>query len=121
MLARLHEPNVLQARVEADGLQRRNGQWTVLDENHLPGFPRLPLDYLRDLTFGTYQLELAPTYVQHKLQRGHTEIIELDLSANDPGLITLIIFSRFRNATKHQLWIAFNQDVQDDAGLVQGL
>lgn len=50
MLLKLRTLNVIQARVESDNLQRRNGRWRRLDHRDIPDFPVLDLDYLRDLT-----------------------------------------------------------------------
>lgn len=46
------EANVVQARVEFEGLIRRNAIWVQLNHNHLPHFPRLTLEYLKRLTIG---------------------------------------------------------------------
>lgn len=110
MLEKAREVNILQARVEADEMHRRNGQWIQLDQNQIIGFPRLTLQDLRDITFGEYQLQLAPSYIQDRLQREDREgeVFQLDTYRGDPGIIRVRIFSRFRNATKHQLWIAYN-------------
>lgn len=81
-----------------------------MDQNQIIGFPRLTLQDLRDITFGEYQLQLAPSYIQDRLQREDREgeVFQLDTYRGDPGIIRVRIFSRFRNATKHQLWIAYN-------------
>lgn len=54
MLARAQEPNVVQARVELEGWRHRRGRWTLLEANHVPGFPRLDLEELRHFTYGSY-------------------------------------------------------------------
>lgn len=110
MLEKSQTPNVLQARVEIDNLHTRNARWVHLIENHIPLFPRLNLDYLKELTVGIYQVNLAPAYVQDKLQREDSERFEYDELGNEPGLIRVRIYSRFRNATKYQLWIAYHID-----------
>ena len=69
MLEKAREVNILQARVEADELYRTNSQWIGLDQNQVIGFPCLTLQDLRDITFGEYQIQLAPSYIQDKLQR----------------------------------------------------
>lgn len=45
MLVKARTRNELQARVEAEDLKRRNGQWVLIDENDIPKFSRLTLDY----------------------------------------------------------------------------
>lgn len=122
MIERANMPNVIQARVELENLTRRNGQWEQLDGQDLLDFPELDLDYLRDLTIGTYQLKLSSSYIQDKLVRDNDDQLQLDVNINEPGFIRVRVYSRFRNATKHQLFIAYrvndennhNNDENDD-------
>jgi len=87
-----------------------------LTPQHVPLFPRLTLDFIRAFTYGTYQLRLAPSYIQDSLLRAPIEIeegdqlMEIDLNTAEPGFIRLRVFSRFRNATRYQTWIAFNEE-----------
>lgn len=110
MLQKSRIPNVVQTRVEMDNLHTRNARWIHLNANHVPFFPRLNLNYLKELTVGIYQINLAPAYIQDKLQREQAEVFELDELADERGLIRVRIYSRFRNATKYQLWIAYIED-----------
>lgn len=121
ILAKAQNANVVHARVEVEQLQRRNGRWVHLDANHLPRFPRLTLDYLRELTVGVYQVNLAPSYIQDKLQRENHEVLEMDELVDEPGFLRLRIFSRFRNAGKYQLWIAYhvNEGNANQAAIVE--
>lgn len=64
MLQRAQEVNVLKARVEVDNLFNRRGPWVLLDENQVQDFPHFDLQYLHDLCFGVYQVNLAPEYIQ---------------------------------------------------------
>lgn len=107
LLQRAREPNVMQARVEIENLKTRNGRWIQLDHYNEAGFPHLTLEYLKDLTVGIYQVPLAPAYIQDKIRRDQHEVFEFDQSINEPGLIRVRIYSRFKNAVKHQLWIAY--------------
>ena len=57
MLERSREPNLVQQRVENEGLLRRRiAGWQPLRGNQVR-FPHLSVDYLRDYTFGTYVKE----------------------------------------------------------------
>ena len=92
--------------------------WNLLNKNHVPGFPIFDLNYLKQITFGIYQLGLAPSYIQDKLNYDGTEVFEFDENRDEQGFIRIRIYSRFRNAVKYQLWIAFinnedNNDVED--------
>lgn len=114
LLNRIHDVNLMQARVEAENnLRRRNGNWNILNENNFPQFPRLDMAYLKELTIGTYQINLSPAYIQDKLLMDNNDVFEFD-ELNEHGLIRLRIRSRFRNAVKHQLWIAFQNETQED-------
>lgn len=50
-----------------------------MDANDLEDFPRLTTEYLRELTAGVYQIGLAPSYVQDKLQREENEEFQIEL------------------------------------------
>uniref|UniRef100_A0A6P7FY48 Uncharacterized protein LOC114333950 n=1 Tax=Diabrotica virgifera virgifera TaxID=50390 RepID=A0A6P7FY48_DIAVI len=102
--------NVVKARVEVDRLDLQRIQddaWVNLDELILPEFPILSLQQIRDLTIGIYQVKLAPSYIQDKLQRENIEHFTFQTLLEEQGLFRARIYSRFRQATKHQLWIAF--------------
>lgn len=63
ILQRLTTPNVVQAREEVDNLRLRNGQWRRLNYRDVADFSILDLNYLKDLTVGIYQINLAPSYI----------------------------------------------------------
>jgi len=110
LIRRANLPNELKNRVEAEQLQQRRARWVPLENIHIPDFPHLTLEYLRDLTVGTYQLHLAPSYIQDARQRERPNEIHLDQENNLENLIRIRLFSRFRNATKYQLWIEYNNN-----------
>lgn len=83
-------------------------------------FPHLTIEYLRNITLGTYQIKLASSYIQQKLQRDETEILELDIHFNEPGFIRLRIYSRFRRATRYYLWISYNIINNNDDSPISG-
>lgn len=99
--------NVVQARVEVDNLRLRRGEWERLD-NQLPDFPIiLDINYLRDLTIGVYQVNLAPGYIQDKLSRDDDEELQFDTLRDEANLVRFRIYSRFRNQTVHQVFISY--------------
>jgi len=70
LLEKTNKVNVVQALIEAEHLNTRNAQrWVCLNVQHVPDFPILDLHFLRDLTVGIYQIHLAPSYIQDKLQK----------------------------------------------------
>ena len=74
MLARARDVNVMQVRVEVDQHHTRNARWVHLNEHQLPLFPHITVEYLKELTVGVYQVQLAASYIQDKLQRGEEEL-----------------------------------------------
>ncbi|XP_029173786.1 uncharacterized protein LOC114942563 [Nylanderia fulva] len=123
LLDKVREPNVVQAMVEVENLKTRNAQrWVRLDAEQLFDFPVLTVEFLKNLTVGVYQIKLAPSYVQDKLQRDEEEEFQLEMLRDvnrlpQPGLMRIRVFSRFRNAMKYQLWISYqptNDDEVDD-------
>lgn len=119
LLARAQEPNVVQALVETENLHTRNAQrWVKLDANQLNDFPALEIDLLKDITTGIYQLKLAPSYIQDKLQRDEDEEFQVEMLRDEdrlptPGFMRVRVYSRFRNSTKYQLWVSY-QSINDD-------
>lgn len=107
MLQKARSENTLRLRVETEHLARRNAMWNRLNENQILDFPRLDIDFLKELTVGIYQIRLAPAYIQDKLVRDESEVFELDEHRNEAGFLRVRVYSRFCNATKHQLWIAY--------------
>lgn len=113
MLRRSRLPNSVQARVEIDNLNRRDGRWVRLNEEQVLVFPRLDMDYLKDLTIGVYQLDLSLGYIQDKFARERTVNLEIDDLFDEPGLIRIRVRSRYRNQTKYQIWIFYNPHKED--------
>lgn len=96
-----------------------------MDAEELQDFPVLTLEYLKTLTVGIYQIELAPSYIQDKLQREDHEIFEVEMMRDvnrlpEPGFLRARIFSRFRNRIMHQLWIAYQPNANVDANPIAG-
>ncbi|KAL1488844.1 hypothetical protein ABEB36_014639 [Hypothenemus hampei] len=113
LLERRRQPNIVQARVEVKNLYTRNAQrWVRLNAGQIQDFPILTIQELKDLIFGIYQVKLAPSYVQDKLRREAEDEFQLEMLRGEnrlpePGFMRIRVFSRFRNATRHQLWIAY--------------
>ncbi|KYN15575.1 hypothetical protein ALC57_12197 [Trachymyrmex cornetzi] len=111
MRQRALESNVVQARVDVENLRNKRGNWIALEEAQIPLFPQLTPDYLRNyhlrnFTCGTYQIGIAPSYIQDNVLEDREAQFQLD-QFNEPGFIRVRIYSRYRNAIRHQLWIAF--------------
>ncbi|CAH1110032.1 unnamed protein product [Psylliodes chrysocephalus] len=75
--------------------------------------PRLDLHYLKQLT-GIYPVNLAKSYIQDKLQREETNILQFDELVEDPSISRIRVYSRFRNICKYMLWIYFTIDENVD-------
>ena len=112
----MHSVNLIQRRVDNELLRQNRGRWVLLAHNHVPLFPNHTIEYLRELTYGTYQLYLSPSYIQDTLMRNEADedeedqALQIDLNTNELGFIRIRLYSRFRNATRHQLWISYNQE-----------
>lgn len=115
LLERATRVNIMQARVEAENLKARNANWLKLNHNHIPGFPVLTLDYLRDLTVGVYQVKLAPAYIQDKLLRDNAQELQFDTLITEPGLLRARVYSRFSGSKSHQIFVAFVDHLADAA------
>lgn len=114
ILERSQIPNIVEVRVEVDNLRMENGQWIRLHQRDVPDFPILDLEYLKDLTVDIYQVRLAPSYIQDKVIRENDDEFQLDNHINEPGFIRVRVYSRFRNATRHQTFISCRSvDIED--------
>ncbi|XP_043469676.1 uncharacterized protein LOC122503266 [Leptopilina heterotoma] len=132
LLEKVNEVNVVQALVEVENLHTRNAQrWIRLDAALLNDFSVLTIDFLRDLTVGTYQIKLSPSYIQDKLARDNDEEFQIKMLRNEertptPGFIRVRVFSRFRNAGKYQLWVSYrpiverDQEIEEDYNPIDG-
>lgn len=83
-----------------------------MDANELHDFPVLTIDFLKELTEGIFQIELAPAYIQDTLQREDSDELQLEVLRDinrlpEPGFLRARIWSRYRNRTKYQLWISY--------------
>ena len=107
MKLKVNDVNVVQMRVEVEGLKRGNANWRRLNENHALNFPRLNIEYLKRLTVGIFQLNVAPSYIQDKLNKENSDIFQFDEYSHESGFLRIRIYSRSVNRTKHQLWIAY--------------
>lgn len=108
MLERVHQPNIVHARVEAEGLRNRRGRWQPLIQAQQLQFPELNIDALRELTLGVFQINLAPGYIQDNMLDERQAEFQYDQDS-EAGFIRVRLFSRYRGGTRHQLWISFDQ------------
>lgn len=108
MLERANTPNVVQARVEQENLFRKNAIWNKLNENYAQNFPRCDMNYLKELMFGIYQIGLAPSYVQDKLDIEATDVFQFDEHRSEPGFIRIRLYSRFRNQVRFKCGLLTN-------------
>ena len=95
MLLRRHRRNNLQDIIVCNRLQYKCAQWIRLSNGQVPRFPRLSIEYLKDLTLGIYQINLGYSYIQDKLQRDNVEEIQIDEHFDMNNVIRLQIYSRF--------------------------
>lgn len=118
MLRKLRDPNIVQGRVEVENLRRRRGaEWVRLGHEAFPNFPRLTMAQLKNITFGTYQIGLARSYIQDKIIRDDDEEFQFDQLFGEPGFICICIYSRFRHRIIHRLWIAYDNEHRGPANV----
>lgn len=110
LLQKSTEANNLKIRIENENLLQRRGHFVNLENHHVPDFPHLTLEYLNALTVGTYQLKLAPSYIQDARQHEHGNNFQIDISIEICNTIRIRMWSRFKNAAKYQIWIQYDND-----------
>ena len=80
IIEKVNTPNIMQARVEQENLFRKNAVWNKLNKNDDQDFQDVICDtnYLKELTFDIYQIGLAPSYIQDKLDIEAIDVFEFD-------------------------------------------
>lgn len=107
MQARLALENSLAERVKSEPelSKRSKAEWVKLDASKIV-FPKLDLEYLQTVTCGTYQLKLAPGYIEeHMTTDGDYEVWVYQHSAD---LIRGQIRSRHKSQVKYNVWIRYD-------------
>ena len=97
--------NFLQQRIESGTLSSRS-RWTQTIENADFDFPRLSLDDLRFLFFGSYKIKLAKSYVEEHQNPDGDYIIQL--GDDDDNILRCTIQSRHSNLITHKAWIQYS-------------
>lgn len=95
--------NSLKAFVEENALEWKSSKWSTADG--LEDFSKLSEEDLRNITCGTYQLKLSPSYVQEYLG----EESDILVFKEDPGLLRVKVQSRHISSKQYLLWIKFTE------------
>lgn len=96
--------NDLKIRIETENLERKRAVWQEPDMTIL-NFPHLDEVDLRNITCGSYQLKLCPTYVQEHTIDGNFDIF---VHSEYENLIRVKIQSRHVSSRQYLLWIEFS-------------
>lgn len=86
-----------------------------MDAGQLEDFPVLTIEYLRELTYGVYQVNLASAYIQDTCQREDDDELQVEVlnvegghfRLPEAGFIRARIWSRFRNQTRYQIIVEY--------------
>ena len=93
----------MKEEVESKKLDSRKVLWKRPEE--LLDFPRLDEEELRNITCGTYQLKLSPSYAEEHFNDGADIMVHRD----DPYLLRVKIQSRHVSSKSYLLWIRYNE------------
>lgn len=101
--------------------------WIDLTDYHLPGFPELTMDYLRELTMGVYQLKQSASYSKYKSDRDNDSKYHFQVLLFKDGLLRARLFFRHTSETKYYTFVAYKDRLLDEetgendgAELIQG-
>uniref|UniRef100_A0A8D9FCI8 SWIM-type domain-containing protein n=1 Tax=Cacopsylla melanoneura TaxID=428564 RepID=A0A8D9FCI8_9HEMI len=119
MLDQARYPNIVQARVEVEELGRRRGRWQPLVEAEDLRFPQMGFEELKSFTFGIFQINLAPGYIQDNLIDTRQAEFQYDQDS-EAGFIRIRFYSRYRGGTRHQLWIAYDDEPLEEDDFILG-
>lgn len=111
MLKMMKSQNKLQLRFEAGEIKsKKKSMWHKITTIALVEFPMLSDSDLRDLCFGSFQVNQGRHYVSDQLHnRGAYEIM---VSNVETGLIQVTIQSRHRSAKKWRVFVRFAPERQ---------
>ncbi len=103
------QQNLMQQRVEEEGLNRRTKSWKVVSASDFPDFPIIPKEELQGITLGMYQLGLADQYAQ--LHMKESDDFQIVVNSEVSGVVRAKIESRFAANATHDLWISYDDEL----------
>ena len=85
-------------------MSRNVQRWVRLDTAEINDFPALSIQDLKNIMIGTYQIHLAPSYVQDKLRHDEDEEFQIEMLQTEnrlplAGFMRVRVHSRFCNVT----------------------
>ncbi|OXA43249.1 hypothetical protein Fcan01_22199 [Folsomia candida] len=83
-----------------------NGPLNIDIDEVLTDFPQLNMDDLRDITLGTYQLKLSPSYTAEHVEEDGKYMIFYNIQ--DRGILQVRLQSRHSNAKEYKLFIRYD-------------
>ena len=104
MKNRITQRNIVFEKVQNGELSARS-RWKKIEDIDF-AFPKVSLDELRLLFFGTYQIKRARTYVKEHFDTDSDFIVEIDNSIDD--IVRCSIQSRHSNANRYKAWIQYS-------------
>ena len=104
--------NPLKERFVAPSGRKLPMKMKKVDANTSVEFPVLSEDYLRTITFGTYQLKQAKCYAgEHVDEDGSYDIF---VSSDDTNILQAKIQSRHVTSKQYYMWIQYNLEDETD-------
>ena len=101
---RITQRNIIFEKVQNGELSARS-RWEKIEDIDF-AFPKVSLDELRLLFFGTYQIKQARTYVEEHFDTDSDFIVEIDNSIDD--IVRCSIQSRHSNENRYKAWIQYS-------------
>lgn len=99
--------NALQKKVEENEWLTKRANWKSIDSVLLPDFPRMTEDDLKDLTLGSYQVQLASEYTNQQLKKTSPYQIQIHKEEAEENIIRVKIGSRMSTHNCHTAWIQY--------------
>ncbi len=103
MLALVNKKNNLKKIAEKNKRSNRNNKSCNIDELN---FPALSLEYIKELTFGIYQLKQAKSYTQEHLNENG--LYEFEFIPEKRDLVKIKLISRHLSNTIYTLFIQYD-------------
>ena len=110
ILAMFQRTNWLKDEIEKMGLQYWTSQslikWQRISTISLHDFPVLCPEDIRQLTIGTYQLKLCPSYIAYRMGE-RDDSLKVWFNRDFSDLLRVRMDSRHRSGKSYQMWISF--------------
>jgi len=123
MKSRLNTLNKLDPILAEHNLDRKRKDFAKMNINSIPDFPKLTRnDIIDNITFGTYQIEQAESYIKENFKNTNNSFIELysdksQIFDDNTVLLRARIQSRHVNSKQYLTYITYDKTIKNHTAI----